>query len=200
MKLVIATHNKGKLIEIKKMLDGLNLEIVGMDEVGVTEEVVEDGTTFSENALKKAKFVSNKIREWSVADDSGISVDALDGAPGVYSARWAGKDTSDQEIPILLLDRLIKVPLDMRQASFISSVALVSPEGRHWLFEGKVEGSIATELKGKARLHMPYDVIFIPGGHKGTFAEMSHIEKNSLSHRGIAFLKLKTFLDKKFPV
>ena len=199
MRLVIATHNKGKIIEIKKILGKLNLELLGMDEVGIADEIIEDGKTFTDNALKKAEYVARKIKGWSVADDSGISVDALDGAPGVYSARWAGQDVSDQEIPIRLLDRLSKVPLDRRQATFISSVALVSPEGRHWLFEGKVEGSITTELKGKARLHMPYDVIFIPVGYQKTFAEMSHQEKNSLSHRGAAFLKLKVFLDKEFP-
>ena len=164
------------------------------DDAGVHEDVVEDGVTFAENALKKARFVSQKTGHWAVADDSGISIDALDGAPGVFSARWAGEHASGADLVQHTMDELSGVPEHRRSAWFESAAALVAPDGQEWVFTGKVEGMIPLEPRGTPRDRLPYDVIFIPEGHTRTFAEMTDDEKNNLSHRGEAFRQLKDFL------
>ena len=115
MKLVFATHNQGKLKEMRDLLSDLNIEVVSADEAGVYEDVIEDGTTFKANALKKARFVGEQTGEWAVADDSGICIDALDGEPGVYSARWAGDRAS---VIDHTLDKMKKVPTKNRGAHF----------------------------------------------------------------------------------
>lgn len=195
MKLIFATHNPGKVKEIKMMLAGLDVEVVGQEEVGVHEEVVEDRKTFEGNALKKARFVAVKTGQWAVADDSGICIDALDGAPGIHSARWAGEGASDEEIVCYTLEKMKNVPEDKRGAWFETAFVLLAPDGRQRTFYGKVDGSIATEPRGANRPKLPYDPIFIPDGGGGrTFAEMTDVEKNTISHRGRAFVQLKGFL------
>lgn len=194
-RLIFATHNPGKVIEMRQMLEGLPIEVLSADEVGVTEDVVEDAETFTENALKKARFVAHKSREWAVADDSGLTIDALDGRPGVQSARWAGDGASDDQLVAHTLEQLKNVDCS-RGASLHSVVALVSPEGEEWTFEGVVEGSIVLSPRGTPRKKLPYDVLFCPIGHNRTFAEMSNEQKNALSGRGKAFKKLRDFLQK----
>jgi len=194
MQLIFATHNPGKVTEMQAILAGLPFEVLSADDAGVHEDVVEDGVTFSENALKKARFVSQKTGQWAVADDSGLSIDALDGAPGVFSARWAGEHATGDDIVQHTMDELSGVPEHRRSAWFESAAALVSPDGQEWVFTGKVEGMIPMEPRGTPREQLPYDVIFIPEGHAKTFAEMTDEEKNSLSHRGEAFRQLKSFL------
>lgn len=194
MQLIFATHNPGKVIEMKQILLGLPFEVMSADDAGVHEDVVEDGMTFEENALKKARFVSQQTGQWSVADDSGLSIDALDGAPGVFSARWAGEGATGEQIVAYTLKELEGVPEHRRSAWFESAAALVAPDGQEWVFTGKVEGTIPLEPRGAARPKLPYDVIFIPEGHTKTFAEMTDEEKNSLSHRGEAFRQLKALL------
>jgi len=191
MKLVFATHNQGKLKEMRDLLSDLSIEVVSADEAGVYEDVIEDGTTFKANALKKARFVGEQTGEWAVADDSGICIDALDGEPGVYSARWAGDRAS---VIDHTLAKMKKVPVKNRGAHFVSTLALFSPDGLYWIFEGQVSGHITLEPRGKNRPGLPYDLIFVPEGYDKTFAEMSDEQKNSLSHRGNAFAKLKIFL------
>lgn len=195
MKIVFATHNSGKLVEMRNLLDGF--EVVSAEEAGVFDDVVEDGETFAENALKKARFVSQKTGEWAVADDSGICIAALDGRPGVYSARWAGENASDDEMINFTLNEMKDVDHDNRQAYFVSVAALVSPAGKEHVFEGRIDGKITTKPIGTPRKKLPYDLIFSPIGTDRTFAEMSDEEKNSLSHRGLAFQKLKKFLEEK---
>jgi XTP/dITP diphosphohydrolase len=195
MKLIFATHNEGKVKEMKNILAGLPWEILSAREAGVMEEPVEDGTDFAENSLIKAKFVADRTHEWSVADDSGLCVEALSGAPGVFSARWAGENATGEEKAEKVLRELGGVPSEKRSAYFESSVALIAPDGRHWIFTGRAQGKITTERREKIkRPHLPYDAIFIPDGFDNTFGEMADEEKNALSHRGQAFRQLKEFL------
>jgi XTP/dITP diphosphohydrolase len=194
MRLIFATHNPGKVTEMQAILAGLPFEVMSAEDAGVHEDVIEDGVTFAENALKKARFVSQKTGQWAVADDSGLSIDALDGAPGVFSARWAGERATDADLVQHTLGELDGVPEHRRSAWFESAAALVSPDGQEWVFSGKAEGMIPLSPRGTPRERLPYDVIFIPEGYTKTFAEMTDDEKNSLSHRGEAFRQLKDFL------
>jgi len=194
--LVFATRNPDKLKEMKDILIGLDIEVLSMDKTDVKEDVVEDGQTFAENALKKARFVTQKTGEWAVADDSGICIKALNNAPGVRSARWAGEGASTEKIMQHALEQMKDVPEGRRQAWMESAAALTAPDGRHWIFTGKVGGDITLKPAGKAKPGMPYDYIFKPKGYHQTFAEMSNAEKNNLSHRGAAFRQLIEFIKK----
>lgn len=193
-KIIFATHNSGKIIEMREMLSGLDFEIVSAADVGIFEEPEENGKTFEENARLKARFVANKTKEWSVADDSGVMIDALGGEPGVLTARWAGEGAGADTMVKYTLERMKDVSEGMRQATFHSVVAIVSPQGEEWIFDGEVAGEFVTIPRGTPRLKLPYDVLFQPLGHDRTFAQMSDEEKNTLSHRGQAFGKLKEFL------
>lgn len=166
----------------------LPIEIISAEEAGVRDDPVENGATFADNAEKKARFVAERTDEWAMADDSGICIDALDGRPGVHSARW----TSDHVG--VTLNALKDVVASGRNARFVSAAALVAPDGRNWIFGGETKGSIAFSPRGIPRPTLPYDVIFIPDGYDRTYAEMSEEEKNSLSHRGKAFIQLKSFI------
>ena len=194
MQLIFATHNPGKIVEMRAILAGLPVDIVSADDAGVHEDVVEDGATFAENALKKARFVSQRTGQWAIGDDSGLSIDALDGAPGVYSARWAGEAVNDDQLVAYTLLKLQAVPEGQRTASFETTAALVSPNGKEWVFTGRIHGTIPLVPRGSPRPRLPYDVIFVPEGHTKTFAEMSDGEKNSLSHRGEAFQQVRDFI------
>lgn len=193
-KLIFATHNPGKLIELKELVSVLSVSVKGAKEAGVFEDVVEDGKTFAENALKKARFVAEQTGEWSAGDDSGIEIKALDGRPGVYTARWAGEGADDATLVSHTLSELKDVPVGEREAVFHCVIALVSPEGEEWLFDGIVEGEITLEPHGENRYKLPYDLIFKSKGYDKTFAQMTDEEKNALSHRGRAFQKLKAFI------
>lgn len=196
-KLIFATHNPGKIREISELLAGLGIEVMTAEQAGVLEDVVEDQDTFEGNALKKAQFVAERTGEWSVADDSGVCIKALDGRPGVHTARWAGPDAGDEGLVEHTLKQLADVSEDRRQASFHTIAALVSPQGEEFLFEGVVPGAITTDRRGTYHKGMPYDVIFQPDGHERTFGEMPAEQKNALSHRAQAFGKLKTFLQER---
>ncbi len=198
MKLIFATHNPGKLEEMKNILAGLPIEIISATEAGIIEEPVEDGDTFADNALIKAAYTAERTGEWSVADDSGICIEALGGAPGVFSARWAGENASGEELAKKTLTELGDLPMEKRGAYFESALALVSPEGEHWIFSGQINGTISTEIRELVkRPKLPYDVVFVPDGYDRTFGEMTDEEKNSLSHRGKAFRELKDFIANK---
>lgn len=194
MRIVFATHNIGKVKEMRALLADMRFDVVSMNEAGILEDVVEDGATFEENALKKARFAAERAGARAIADDSGICIQALDNKPGVYSARWAGDDATSEMIVAHTLRAMQAVPPEKRQAWFESALALVAPDGRSWTFSGRVGGSVTVGPRGVARPKLPYDQIFVPDGHTRTFAEMSDEEKNGLSHRGLAFQKLKDFL------
>ncbi len=191
------------------MLGGIGIEVVSAQDVGIVEEPEENGATFGENALIKARFVARKTGEWALADDSGVTIDALNGEPGVRTARWGAEEgkiqnpksktqkgarLEESRLVDYTLMRMKDVPEGKRQATFHSVVALVSPMGEEWTFEGIVPGEIALIPQGTPREKLPFDVLFRPLGHDRTYAQMSDEEKNTLSHRGRAFGKLMEFL------
>ncbi|MBI2473506.1 RdgB/HAM1 family non-canonical purine NTP pyrophosphatase [Candidatus Uhrbacteria bacterium] len=196
-RLIFATHNTGKVREMQQLLSDMDIHVLSAEQAGILEDVEEDGETFEQNALKKARFVASKSQEWSVGDDSGITIDALGGRPGIFTARWAGEGASDEQLIDHTLDQLKEVQERDRGASFYSVIALVSPQGEEYLFEGVVEGDVTLEPRGQHLPKLPYDVIFQPKGFEQTFGEMSEQEKNQLSLRGRAFEKLKLFLRTK---
>lgn len=179
------------------MLKDLDIEVLSARKAGVYDEVIEDKDTFEGNALKKAQYVARESGYWAVSDDSGICIEALDGKPGVWSARWAGLDAGDEDIIDYTLKKMKHIPDGERNAYFESVAVLSSPRGDYKVFKGQVYGRISFESKGRMRKKLPYDVIFIPKGYKKTFAEMTDVEKNALSHRGLAFKELKEFLKNK---
>lgn len=184
-RLVIATHNAGKLREFQDLLSPYVREIVSSGDLGLPAPE-ETGTTFAENALLKAKAAAEASGSLALADDSGLCITALGGKPGIFSARWAGKDRSFATG----MNRIQKELGDAtdRSACFICAVVLCEPSGKCRVIEGRVDGTIAREPKG-ANGH-GYDPIFIPDGYATTFAEMDDTTKNALSHRGKAIRAL----------
>ena len=185
MKLIIASNNAHKIREIKKILSGKFDEILSLREAGVFHETVEDGTTFIENALKKAREISEITGAAALADDSGICAHALDGAPGIYSARYASSsccNASDEENNALLLANL-RGKEDW-SAHYTSAIALVYPDGREVIAEGYMYGRLIDTPRGERGFG--YDPIFVMDGETRTVAEMSDEEKNAVSHRAKA--------------
>ena len=195
LKIIIASRNQGKILEMRSVLSDLNLELLPAEEVGFFEEVVEDGLTFADNALKKARAVSSQLDLPAIADDSGLCVEALGGLPGIHSARWAGKGASGEALITKLLSEMTLVSDKKRNAEFVSVVAMAWPDGREVVFEGRVKGDITTEPQGEMRPNLPYDVLFKPIGHTKTYAQMTDEEKNLISHRAEAFKKLKKYIN-----
>ena len=187
MKYVIATHNAHKLIELQRILEPLGIQAVTDRDLGLElPEVEETGTTFAENAYLKAASACEVTGLPAIADDSGLVVDALDGRPGVYSARYGGEEATDDDRNVLLLDEMKDVPKGRRSARFISAVCCVFPGGDVLRAEGAFEGEIAYAPAGENGFG--YDPIFLVGDR--TSAEMSPAEKDAVSHRGKA---LKVF-------
>ena len=185
MKLIIASNNQHKISEIKEILGDKFEEILSIKEAGVNHETVEDGNTFLENAIKKAKEIAEITGQAALADDSGLCVNALSGAPGVYSARFAGESDPrlrDSANNALLLKKL--QGQDDRSAYFVCSVALVYPDGKEVISEGYMHGTIIDNPKGNGGFG--YDPIFLPVGENRTVSEMESEEKNLISHRGKA--------------
>jgi len=188
MKFVVASANKGKIQEIKKVLEGTSLEVISMAEVGFNDDIDETGVTFEENAMIKAEAIARKVEAIVMADDSGLEVDALNGAPGVYSARYAGPDATDMDRVIKLLGELTEVPDDKRQGRFVSAIAVVLPDGNRFIVRGTCEGVIAREPSGSNGFG--YDPVFYLPEFNSTMAELSMEEKNKISHRGRALVKM----------
>lgn len=188
MTFVIATHNAKKLKELKRILEPLGFDAVIREDL---PEVEETGATFAENALLKAESACKVTGMPAIADDSGLVVDALGGAPGVYSARYAGEDATDRQRYEKLLDELREVPTEQRTARFVSAVCCVFPDGNIITAEGACEGIIAFEPKGEGGFG--YDPIFLVG--ERSYAEMTAEEKDSISHRGRALAKLAQELE-----
>jgi XTP/dITP diphosphohydrolase len=192
-KLVAATKNKGKLKEIAELLADLPCEVVSMAQLGIEDDIEETGATFEENALIKAKSIWNKTGETVMADDSGLEVDFLDGAPGVYSARYAGEGASDEDRNRKLLDALDGVPADKRTARFVCVIAVVFADGSTRTVRGVCEGYIATEPVGNNGFG--YDPLFYVPEIGMTIAQMGAELKNSISHRGNALRKMMEELE-----
>ena len=184
-KLVLATRNSGKIIEFRRILEELApgaIELIGVDKFPDLIDVEETGTTFEENSLLKARYTSQATGLPAIADDSGLCVDALDGGPGIFSARWAGKHGDDQANLQKVLDQLKEVPDEKRGAHFLCVTSLVLPDGRERVAEGRFEGSILREARGTNGFG--YDPIFQPEGMAISSAQMSAEDKDLVSHRG----------------
>lgn len=186
MKIVAATTNKGKIREFQEILGELGYEVVSMHDMGIDVEVEETGSTFSENALIKARAVALLCDSPVIADDSGLCVDAMDGAPGIYSARFAGEDATDYDRNVKLLETLEGE--ENRKAQYVAAIAYISPDGKEITTEGIIEGEILTEEHGTGGFG--YDPLFWCTEIKKCFGEATPDEKNAVSHRGRALKKL----------
>jgi XTP/dITP diphosphohydrolase len=193
--ILIATKNQGKVREIKDLVKDLPIDFLSLAEFPDAPDVIEDGATFEENALKKARTLALATGLATLADDSGLCVDVLDGRPGVLSARYGGESASDEEKCLRLLDELNAVPDSERTARFVCVLALVHPGGPEKLFSGVCEGRIMRELRGNQGFG--YDPIFLYEGQNVTFAEMDRHSKNLVSHRGKALRLLQEYLRKE---
>lgn len=190
--LVIATHNKGKAVEIKTLLGDIAWTLMSLDQFETVGEAVEDADTYLANAISKATYYAQMTGEWVLADDSGLEVQALGGAPGVLSARYAGPNASDSERRLKLLSALAEV--DDRRARFVCSAAIADSNGQIVkTAEGICEGIISHNPRGDSGFG--YDPIFIPSGYDLTFGELSDEIKNQISHRAKAIRGLRSFLD-----
>lgn len=185
MKIVLASNNKNKIKEIKSILMrvGCDMEVSSLEEIGFHNEIVEDGTTFEENALIKARTVS-ALGYIGIADDSGLCVDALNGAPGIYSARYAGEPCDHQKNNEKILKALDGKEDEERSAAFVSVIACTLPCGKSFTVRGECRGRMLKTPAGDGGFG--YDPLFLPDGFEKTFAELSFDEKNSISHRGRA--------------
>jgi len=184
MKLVVATRNAGKLKEIGKLLAPLGVAARGLDELGCSHEVVEDGDSFAANARKKANEIAILTGQMTLADDSGLTVDVLNGAPGIYSARYAGENCTDAENNAKLLQELAGVPIQLRTGAFVCAMALADPDGDIREFSGRLAGLILDVPRGSGGFG--YDPLFLVPEYGKTLAELSLEVKNRISHRGAA--------------
>ncbi|MGH3655020.1 MAG: RdgB/HAM1 family non-canonical purine NTP pyrophosphatase [Micromonosporaceae bacterium] len=192
VRVLLASRNAKKLVELRRILDAAlgqhAVELVGLDDVPPYPEAPETGLTFADNALDKAREGATHTGLPSVADDSGLAVAALNGMPGVFSARWAGRHGDDDANLRLVLGQLSDVPDEQLRAAFICAAALVTPDGREYVVEGRVDGSLTRTPRGGNGFG--YDPIFVPEGERRTTAELSSEAKDAISHRGKAFRAL----------
>ena len=193
MHIVAATQNKHKIEEIEAITREFGMEVISRRDAGVPDfEVEEDGDTFEYNSEKKARVIMEACGSITIADDSGLMADALDGAPGVYSARFAGEGASDGENNQKLLELLAEVPPEKRTARFVTVITMVYPDGRVLSARGECGGRIIYEERGSNGFG--YDPLFVPDGHEKTFGELSGEEKNKISHRALALQELRRLL------
>lgn len=196
-RIVFATSNQNKMEEIRMILEDLGMPIYSMKDLGIEVDIVEDGISFEENAEIKARAVARMLpHDIVLADDSGLEIDYLDGAPGIYSARFAGEDTSYDIKNRIFLDKLEGVPEEERTARFVCAVAAVFPNGNVQTARGTIEGQIAHEIVGENGFG--YDPIFYVPEYGCTTAEMDPEKKNELSHRGSALRAMRKIIEEKF--
>lgn len=189
-KLIFATNNSHKLQEIRDLLDS-KFDIVSLENIGINEDIPETADTLEGNALQKARFVHERTKADCFADDTGLEVEALNGEPGVYSARYAGKNATFEDNMDKLLEELHNK--ENRKACFRTVIALIM-DGNEYLFEGRVDGMILKHKTGKGGFG--YDPVFLPEGFEKSFAEMDPRQKNAISHRGRSVQKLVNFLER----
>ena len=191
-KIVFATANEGKVKEIKEILKDFPIEVVSMKEMGITADIEENGTTFEENSLIKARALVKLTGLPALADDSGLEVDYLNGEPGIYSARYLGRDTDYDYKNNYIIDKLSGAKGEERSARFVCVISLVLPDGREFVERGVVEGLIGYEQKGENGFG--YDPIFYLPEYGKTSAELPPEEKNRISHRGKALTAMKKLI------
>jgi len=191
-KIVFATTNEGKVKEIKEILAGFPIEVVSMKEMNITADIEENGATFEENSLIKAREVSKLTGLPAMADDSGLEVDYLNGEPGIYSARYLGRDTDYNYKNNYIIEKLKNAKDEERSARFVCVISLVLPDGREFIKKGVMEGRIAYEIKGENGFG--YDPVFYLPEYGMTSAELSGEEKNKISHRGKALRAMKELI------
>jgi XTP/dITP diphosphohydrolase len=195
MQVVLATKNKGKVKEFNKYLQEIGWEVISLDQFPDIPAIIEDGNSFSENAVKKATTVMRATGLTAIADDSGIVVDALAGRPGIYSARFAGENATDKDNNLKLLTELHGVPDEARTAKFVASIAIVSPDNNEPIvFDGECFGKIVSTPAGDSGFG--YDPLFYIESEGKTMAELSLERKNQISHRAKALLSMKKFFQK----
>ena len=194
-KIVFATGNQGKMREIKAIMADMDVEVVSMKEAGICIDIEEDGATFEENALIKARAIAKETDAIVLADDSGLEIDFLDKAPGVLSARYMGEDTPYEVKNSHILDLLKDVQGAERSARFVCSIAAVFPDGREFTTYATIEGEIGYKIAGENGFG--YDPIFFVPEFGKTTAELSAEEKNKISHRGKALSMMKEILQKE---
>lgn len=193
-RIIIASQNKHKIEEIEAITKKFGMTIVSRNDAGIPDvEVVEDGETFEENSYKKAHEIMKLSGEMTIADDSGLMVDALDGAPGVYSARFSGEGATDKSNNEKLLALLADTPYEKRTAKFVSVITMIYPDGDKIVARGECPGYIITEERGCGGFG--YDPLFVPDGYDMTFAELGSEEKNKVSHRARALAELERQLE-----
>ncbi|MEK6726074.1 MAG: XTP/dITP diphosphatase [Deltaproteobacteria bacterium] len=198
MELVVATKNEGKVREFRKIMRDLPVEIVSLKDFPDLPDIIEDGRTFEENALKKARALAIFTKDVAIADDSGLVVDALSGSPGVLSARYSGEGATDLKNNLKLLTDLKEIPAKDRGAAFRCAIALVAPNDFEEVVIGECRGSIGFEIRGNEGFG--YDPLFIPDGFDKTFAELGMEIKNRISHRFRAIKAIRPVLEKFFYV
>lgn len=191
MNIILSTRNPSKAEQIKAVFVGLPISVFTLSEAGIEGEAVEDGDTLEKNAMKKALF-AHRPGQWSMADDTGLFIGALNGRPGVYAARWAGETALTDEITAYTLNQLKGVT--DRSATFSTTVALVSPVGEQKFFTGEVRGKLLETPRCKPQPKMPYSPLFMPDGSDKVWAEMTVEEENAISHRGKAFRLVREYL------
>ena len=194
-RLIFATGNQGKMREIREILGDSIPEILSMKEAGIEADIVEDGKTFEENALIKARAVSKAGNIMAMADDSGLEVDCMGGAPGIYSARFMGEDTSYDIKNNYIIEQAMKVPYEERTARFVCAIACVLPDGREWVVRGTVEGLINDRQAGENGFG--YDPLFLLPERGVTTAQLPPEEKNAISHRGRALRAMRDLLEQE---
>jgi len=200
-KLLIATQNPGKFREISEVFNGSGIELVFLGDLGISSEgFFEDGKTFSENAYKKAKFFHDKTGLMTLAEDSGITVDALKGELGIKTRRWgAGEKASDEEWINHFLDRMKNFSSEKRGAEFVCEACLIDEKNKILeYFHGETAGKISEKLLAPILPGLPLSSCFIPSGMDKAYAEISALEKNKISHRGKAIYKARIFIEKLF--
>ena len=188
--LVVASSNKHKIDEISKVTEKFGIDVISRDDAGISKslEIPEDGSTFEENSYIKAKAIMDISGRPTIADDSGLMVEALGGAPGVYSARFAGEDQNDERNNEKLKDLLKDIPYKDRRAKFVSVITLLFPDGRKIVARGECQGHIIEEERGENGFG--YDPLFVPEGYGSTFGMLNPDVKNEISHRALALKNL----------
>jgi len=188
-RIIFATSNEGKMKEIRLIMKDSGYEVVSLKEAGISADIEENGTTFEENAVIKASAIAKLTGELAMADDSGLEVDYMDKAPGIYSARFLGEDTSYDIKNNYILNKLEGVPVPQRSARFVCAIALAKPDGTSITKRATIEGYIGFEIRGENGFG--YDPIFMVPEYDKTTAELSIEEKNKISHRAKALMAMK---------